>query len=120
MATVIEERVSAGHSVASYMASCLPHGVPPCHRLIANARFVGFGRRRVAVADVEMFDGQPATIEVFRWGPMNAFGHRWTAMQGGAAFYEDGRWQRDLPADDSAAEEARIEALPAANYACPL
>jgi hypothetical protein len=43
---------------------------------------------------VEMFDGQPSKIEVFRWG-LNALGHRWTSMEGGCAYYEDGRWQRE-------------------------
>jgi len=40
-----------------------------------------------------MFDGQPATIEVFGLS-FGGFGHRWISHPGGDAFYEDGRWQR--------------------------
>ncbi len=40
-----------------------------------------------------MFDGQPATVEVFRVGTQ-LWGHRWTDMPGGACSWEDGRWIR--------------------------
>lgn len=85
---------NAAARVERHLASCLPDGVPPCHRRIVKARFKGHGRKSVAVAEVEMFDGQPATVEVFTWGP-GCFGHRWTDMTGGCAYYEDGHWRRE-------------------------
>lgn len=86
--------------VDNHLASCLPVGCPPCHRLVIKARFVGVGKKSVAIADVEMFDGQAAKIEVFRWG-LGGLGHRWTEMAGGCAFYEDGRWQRETEGVES-------------------
>lgn len=86
--------LDASSLVEKHLADCLPPGTPPYHRAILTARYVGTGRKRVAIANVEMFDGLPATVEVFRWGA-NAFGHRWTAMEGGAVYFEDDRWHRD-------------------------
>lgn len=91
MSTALSE--SASEMVADHLASCLPPGTPPCYRSIVHAHYMGSGKKRLAVAELEMFDGQPATLEVFQWGLGR--GHRWTFMSGGNAFFEDGRWQRD-------------------------
>lgn len=88
-------KLDAATLVATHLASCVPAGTPPAFRTVINARFEGVGRKMVAIAVLEMFDGLTATIEVFKWAT-NALGHRWTAMEGGAAFYEDGKWQRDI------------------------
>lgn len=82
----------AEKAILNHLASCLPSGVPPIYRSITNARFFDQDRKQVATADLEMFDGQFATIEVFIWNL--GIAHRWTRFLGGDAFYEDGRWQR--------------------------
>jgi hypothetical protein len=46
----------------------------------------------VATADLEMFDGQIATIEVFECR-FEVLEHRWTTMAGGNAFYDGTRWR---------------------------
>lgn len=94
--TATATRTSAATLIADHMASCLPPGTPACYHSMANARFAGSGRKRVATAVLEMFDGQFATVEVFQWEL--GFGHRWTVMAGGDTFYEDGRWQRQSEA----------------------
>lgn len=82
----------AEKAIAAHLASCLPPGVPPIYRAIANAHFFERDRGQVAAAHLEMFDGQSATIEVFIW--RLGIAHRWTSFHGGDAFYEDGKWQR--------------------------
>ena len=80
--------------IERHLASCLPPGVPPIHLGIERAAWAKKGRARSAIGDLILFDGSPAKIEVFEWAPA-AYGHRWLAMVGGAAFYENGRWQRE-------------------------
>lgn len=91
---------SAAEAVRLVLMAALPPGSPPSFREIAAARFTGSGRGRVAVADLVMFDGLPATAEVFAGGKMlghTVWGHRWTKMAGGPCVLEDGRWQRVVP-----------------------
>lgn len=80
--------------VGNYLASILSNGTPPVHLSVDSARAVGRGRKQVIVADVTMFDGLPATLEIFQHGP-GMLGHRWARMDGGTAFFEGGRWQRE-------------------------
>lgn len=75
-----------------HLSGCLPPGAPLSFRRIVTAEFVGTGRKRKAVGCLEMFDGQPATVEVFRAGKIQ--GHRWTDMPGGACSLEAGGWVR--------------------------
>lgn len=82
----------AEKAIVNHLASCLPPGVPPIYRSIRNARFFERDRRQIATAELEMFDGQPATVEVFIW--RLGVAHRWTNLVGGDACYEAGRWQR--------------------------
>jgi hypothetical protein len=66
-----------------------PHWASPIPRC---SRPRGSGRYRVATADLEMFDGQIATIEVFECR-FEVLEHRWTTMAGGNAFYDGTRWR---------------------------
>lgn len=84
----------AAERIDAHLASCLPPGTPAIHQSVESAWWVKKGRGRTAIGKLILFDGQPATIEVFQWAAQ-AFGHRWLDMVGGAAFYEDGRWQRE-------------------------
>lgn len=95
----MRENMTAEELVAEHLAACLPLDTPPSYRRIVSARFVGTGRKRVAVAELEMFDGQPAKVEVHEYGKGGyGFGgssHRWLEMEGGNACYWNGRWQRE-------------------------
>jgi hypothetical protein len=51
--------------VLAAMADVLPAGVPLSFT-VTKARFEGKGARRAAVADVVMFDGQPARLKVWQ------------------------------------------------------
>ena len=79
--------------IRAHLMGCLPPGVPASFQAITAARFEGSGRRRKAIGQVQMFDGQPATVEVFQASDV-IWGHRWTEMPGGACSWEGGRWRR--------------------------
>jgi hypothetical protein len=99
---------TAADIVARHLLDVLPKGVPPSHREIVSARLVGSGRSRTAVAELIMFDGAHATVEVFSWGhqgpvrhghvpsSVKQYGHRWLVWNGPAACFENGQWKRDL------------------------
>lgn len=87
MAAVAREYIDAA------LRACLPDGVPPSFRSINNARFVGVGRDRPAEADLTMFDGLPARVRVWLWGP-SSYAHAWLDMPGGDCSFEAGRWIR--------------------------
>ena len=84
---------SAETLIREHLIGCLPPGSMPSFRRIISAAFDGTGRKRKAIGRLEMFDGQPATVEVFQWGP-NAWGHRWADMPGGACSLEPSGWVR--------------------------
>lgn len=84
--------MSATETVRSVLLSVLPPGVPPSFSKIASAHFTGSGKRRVATADLEMFDGLSATVECWCYGP--GWAHRWTSMIGGDIFREGDQWKR--------------------------
>lgn len=88
--------MSAAQIVREHLLSVLPRGVPPCFSSIRSGVATGRGRKTIYRAELVMFDGRSATVEVFGSGP-GLKGHRWTAMDGGAAFFENGKWQREPP-----------------------
>jgi hypothetical protein len=84
----------AAQMVLDCLTACLPPGVSLSFRRIVRARFEGSGRRKRSVADVEMFDGRHATVEVWQYAP-GAWAHRWPTMDGGAAYWDGSAWRRD-------------------------
>jgi hypothetical protein len=93
----LSEFRSAADAVRLVLLAVLPPGVPPSFREITSAHFAGSGRERRAVGRLLMWDGQPATAEVFMGGTMGSYpvwGHRWTEMPGGACSWEGDRWVR--------------------------
>lgn len=97
--------------VDHHMRGVLPPGVPPSYRNIISAGFVGSGKKRTIVAELEMFDGERAVVEVFSWGKHDGrpcSGHRWLAWSGAPCFFEDGAWKRDV---DGAVEDAVMQAV---------
>jgi hypothetical protein len=78
--------------VSRVLGEVLPPDVPPSHRRIVSAISSGSGRREVITAELEMIDGQPATVELRPWSL--GWSHRFTNMPGGALSYEDGVWIR--------------------------
>lgn len=95
--TCLSDFRSASDAVRWVLLAVLPPGVPPSFSEVASAHFAGSGRTRRAVARLVMFDGQPATAEVFvggRFGDCTCWGHRWTDMPGGACSWEGDRWVR--------------------------
>lgn len=84
--------------VLGAMRNCLPDGVPLSFEL-TSARWLRKGNGRRAEASVVMFDGQPATLEVWAWSSEGGHAHMWKDMPGGDATFEGGRWVRvsDIP-----------------------
>jgi hypothetical protein len=85
--------IPAADLIAEHLAACQPPAETPIYRAIKHALYVGFGPKRVAMAELEMFDGQAATIEVYAWG-VDCLAHRWTRLDGGFIACEGGRWVR--------------------------
>lgn len=87
----------AAATADTHLRGCLPPGVPVSYRQIVRAKRIGSGRRQIIRAELVMFDGEPATVEVFKAGEVLGvamWGHYWTAMPGGPCSFEEGRWQR--------------------------
>jgi hypothetical protein len=82
--------------VNSCLRSVLPDGVPPSFQSIDSAHFEGSGRQRKAIANLTMFDGETATVQVWEWGG-GSYAHRYTAMPGGDCSFDHGRWVRVGP-----------------------
>jgi hypothetical protein len=83
--------------VEGHLASCLPEGVPPVHRQVVSAeRLHHRADKSTYRAELRMFDGLPATVEVSVAGEdsIRSESHRWLSMEGGAASFENERWQR--------------------------
>ena len=77
------------------LRACLPPGAPPSFTLIISARWIETGRKRVAEADLTMFDGLPAKVRVWRYGSYpDALAHTFYDLPGGDVSFEDGRWVR--------------------------
>lgn len=83
---------TAAEFVTAAMQDCLPPGVPLSFTIDWANFMVATGPKAWAAAQVTMFDGLPAQLEVHRWGDSHK--HRWVAMMGGDASFEDGRWIR--------------------------
>ncbi|HYC66627.1 hypothetical protein [Brevundimonas sp.] len=84
--------MTAGAYIDAALRDVLPEGVPAFFTAVESAHWRGRGRGRIAVGRLRMFDGQPATVEV--WSSGFCTGHRFTEMAGGAASYEGARWVR--------------------------
>lgn len=95
--------VSASEYVNAALLDCLPEGVPPSFAAIVSARWEGRAPRRVAIASLTMFDGQPGAVEVRQVGPCTS--HRFTDLPGGDCSFEGGRWVRvATPSDKEGGE----------------
>ncbi|WP_286963816.1 hypothetical protein [Methylobacterium sp.] len=115
--TCLSDFKSAADAARGVLLACLPPGVPPSFREITSARFVGSGRNRKAVAHLVMYDGRPATAEVFVAGKHESFamwGHRWTEMQGGACSWEGDRWVRCDEDGNILPDQGSLDLRPAA------
>lgn len=84
--------MDAATYVRASLLDCLPEGVPPSFSEIVSARWEGRAPRRIAVASLTMFDGQPGTVEVRQVGPCTS--HRFTELPGGDCSFEGGQWVR--------------------------
>jgi len=81
-------------TITAVLRAVLPPRVPPSFRRVLCARFDGAGWQRTVVADLEMVDGLPATVEAWRYVP-GGWAHRWLAMAGGPIFWNGQRWHRE-------------------------
>lgn len=95
--------LTASEYVRAALLDCLPEGVAPSFAEIASARWEGRTPRRIAVAELIMFDGRPGTVGVRQVGPCTS--HRFTDLPGGDCSFDDGRWVR-VPALSAAPGEA--------------
>lgn len=90
--------MSAANFIDGALRACLPPGVPPSFQSIVSARWTGAGRKRVAEAELTMFDGLPAKVRVWRYGSYpDALAHTFHGLPGGDVSFEDGRWIRIDP-----------------------
>ena len=86
---------SASSFIDNALRAALPPDVPPSFTRIVSARWTGTGRKRVAEAELTMFDGQPAKVRVWRYGSYpDALAHTFHDLTGGDVSFEDGRWIR--------------------------
>lgn len=85
-------KLTAAEFVTEAMHSCLPPDVPPPFTIDWANFMVASGPKAWASAQVTMFDGQPAQLEVHRWNGSHK--HRWVTMPGGDCSFEGGRWVR--------------------------
>lgn len=99
--------MNAAEHIDQALRDCLPPGVPTSYSAIESAYWDGRGRARKAVGRLRMFDGQPATVEVFQAGVCT--GHRYTEMPGGNAYYDGKAWLRDLDARPAGMERSGID-----------
>ena len=84
---------SSASAVSLVLMSVLPPGVPPSFNKILSSHWVGTGRKCIAVATLEMFDGLTATVECksHGWGICS---HKWTSMDGGDISWNGSKWER--------------------------
>ena len=88
-------KTTAAVFIEGALRACRPPDVPPSFTHIVSARWTGSGRKRVAEADLIMFDGQPAKVRVWRYGSYpDAIAHTFHDLPGGDVSFEDGRWIR--------------------------
>lgn len=85
--------MGADNFIICAMRECLPDDVPLSFAVV-SARWMRKGAQRRAVAEVVMFDGAPATLEVWTWSSEGGHAHMWKSMTGGDATFEVGRWVR--------------------------
>lgn len=78
----------AKQMVVDGMKECLPHGCPfPI--TVLSARFVG---KNTVIAQVELFDVLPGTLEVSRRGGLLSL--EWKELAGGAINWNGTCWER--------------------------
>jgi hypothetical protein len=94
--------------VLAAMADVLPAGVPLSFT-VTKARFDGKGVRRVALADVIMFDEQPARLKV--WRLADAWAHEWLELPAGPVSWERGQWVRIQPANSTCGSNHQMALL---------
>lgn len=93
------KKTAAAVFIEGALRACLPPGVPPSFHSIVSARWIGAGRKRVAEAELTMFDGLPAKVRVWQYGKyLDALAHTFHDLPGGDVSFEDGRWIRIDPA----------------------
>jgi hypothetical protein len=84
---------SAKTAIVNHLASLLPPETPPFYRSVLKARYIGSGRKRVATAWLEMFDGQIAQLEVVHIEG-ELYRHQWKHPTGDYLAYDRGQWKR--------------------------
>lgn len=88
---------SSASAVSLVLTSVLPPGVPPSFNKILSSHWVGTGRKRIATATLEMFDGLTASVECWNYGRkewIDGWAHRWTSMDGGDISWNGSNWER--------------------------
>jgi hypothetical protein len=85
-----QSRAAAIKIIHDTMHSCLPEGAPLSFSDTVYASFTG---KTTIIANVVMFDGQPATLHLKRWAL--GWSHGWDTLPGGACFLDDDNtWKR--------------------------
>jgi len=82
--------MTAERFVRDGLTSCLPPGVPLMGQVV-EAKFTG---KQKAVADVTIFDGEQAKVEVSKWGRYEgAWSKRWLKLDS-AVNWTGSAWER--------------------------
>ncbi|SMC58379.1 hypothetical protein SAMN06297251_10474 [Fulvimarina manganoxydans] len=79
--------------VDRHLASCLQDGRPAAHRMVISVTVERVAAGRRFLADLIMFDGKPASIEVY-CSPAGLWSHRFIDLPGGDCHISGGRWRR--------------------------
>lgn len=80
--------------VESALKASLPKGTPMPYKNFTSAKFIK-AKRKTVVAEIELFDGLTAVIEVTTWANIEgAWSYGWINNPGGAFGFSNGKWRR--------------------------
>lgn len=85
--------MSAADTVNEALRGCLPPGAPTSFASITSVETFGKGRNQSIVANLVMFDGLKAQVELSKWSM--GWSHRYTYMEGGPCSFDGEKWCRE-------------------------
>ncbi len=86
--------VTATEIVDQVLKDALPPSIPPSFKRIKSARYLRIGKHPIINAELEMFDGLSASVQLTKWN--HGYSHQWTQLNGGSAKWNNelGKWER--------------------------
>lgn len=78
--------------VSQVLKEALPDSLPPSFDRVITATYLRKGKRPIINADLEMFDGQKASVQLVKWD--HSWSHQWTSLEGGPIAWDGVKWIR--------------------------